>query len=176
MADSKQSDIVTSEEEMTRLRRNTETVKKDDICEWLLVQRDHHASVSAQEFQKGDLADYGIINPATDLSDRYNRAATEIAVLRELKDNLTEALRNRVIVQLREAKLPPWEPTHVHYKGTEYRFIRVVQSADHEELEPMVMYDDRDGNTYVLSQNRWESFTGTGKPRYRYIGLAKEDM
>jgi hypothetical protein len=167
---------VTSEEEMIRLRRNTEQKQNDDIAEWLLVQRDHHASVYQQEFQKGDLADYAVINPANELADRYARAAEEIAKSRVMIANLTEALRSRVLVQLADAKAPPWTPTHVHYKGKGYRFLRVVKCADHEELEPMVEYDDSEGEVYVLSQNRWESMTGTGKPRYRYVGLAKEDM
>lgn len=168
---------VTDAQEMTDLRRSAEALQKsnDDIVEWLLVRRDHYAGVYQTEFAKGDLANYAVINPANELADRYNRAAEEIKKGRVMVDQLTESLRSRVLVQLAEAKAPPWEPTHVHYKGKAYRFLRVVQNADHEELEPMVMYDDSEGNTYVLSQNRWESATGTGRPRYRYVGLAGEE-
>lgn len=177
MSDIMKSIEVVSAEEMTRLRRNTEmAAPKDDVLEWLLLRRDDQASIVQAEFQRGDLADYGVINPAQELSSMFGASADEVKFLRGICSRMTEALRGRVLVALAEAKAPPWTPTHQHYKGKAYRFLRLVQSADHEELEDMVMYDDSEGNTFVLSKNRWESHTGTGRPRYQYIGVALGEM
>lgn len=171
----KQSEAVTSAAEMTSLRRNTEARASDDILEWLLSERDLSASVAAEEFQKGDLADYNVINPAVDRSDRYARAAAEIERSRELIALMTESLRNRILVALAEAKAPEWVPTHRHYKGTEYRVTGTRMDAEYEELIEKVEYDDREGNRYVLSRSRFESFLGSGKPRYEFIGLSKRE-
>lgn len=164
---------VYTEEEMIRLRRSAETKETSDIVEWLLLQRDYWASIYQTEFQKGDLADYKIINPANDLASQYNTAAEEIRKGRELVAALTESLRNRVLVQLKEAKEPAWVATHRHYKGTLYRVTGIRFDSEHEELIEKVEYDCEEGNKYVLSRRRFESHLESGKPRYEYIGLAK---
>lgn len=171
----KQSELVTDQGEMTRLRRSNDAKREDDIVEWLEVQRDAQAAIYQMEFQRGDLADYGVINPATDLAERYSRAAEEIKRLRTLHDLLVEAVKNKVLVALEDAKSPPWVPTHRHYKGTLYRVTGMRWDAEFEELVEKVEYDDSDGKKFVLARSRWESMLNSGRPRYEYVKFVKED-
>lgn len=162
-----QSTKVERAEEMTQLR-HAQSTRDNDIMEWLLLQRDYHAEVSAMEFGKHD-PDYGVINPAEALKGKFFEAAEELRKLRDVNASLTDALKNRIIVALADAKAPAWEPTHRHYKGKLYRVTGVRMDAEFEELIEKVEYDDADGTKFVLSKDRFNSLIGSGKPRYEFI-------
>jgi hypothetical protein len=164
-----QSSRVERAEEMTALRHAaSNTTRDNDIMEWLLLQRDAQAEISAMEFGKHD-PDYGVINPAEALKLKFFEAAEELRKLRGVNASLSEALKNRIIVALADAKAPAWEPTHKHYKGTLYRVTGVRMDAEFEELIEKVEYDDADGEKFVLSKDRFNSLIGSGKPRYEFI-------
>ena len=174
MSDGKQSVNVTDAAEMTSLRHKaTNSTRDNDILEWLLLQRDAQASISQTEFAKHE-PNYGVINPAEALKLKFFEAAEEIRKLRDISASLTDALKNRIIIALSEAKAPPWEPTHKHYKGKLYRVTGVRMDAEYEELVEKVEYDDEDGTKFVLSKERFNSLIGSGRPRYEFIGLTKE--
>lgn len=159
---------VNTAEEMQSLRRHS-SAKAPDVLDWLVLQIDLRQEVSIGEFQKGDLADYNVINPAEEEKENLHKVVKEVMRLRVQNAQMTEALKNRITVALTEARDPPWVPTHRHYKGTEYRVIGRVMCADHEELEEMVLYDDLAGRRFVLSRRRWESRLESGRPRYEFL-------
>jgi hypothetical protein len=164
-----ESSRVERAEEMTQLRHAASNITRDnDIMEWLLLQRDAQAEISAMEFGKHD-PDSGVINPAEALKLKFFEAAEELRKLRDVNASLTDALKNRIIVALADAKAPAWEPTHRHYKGKLYRVTGVRMDAEFEELIEKVEYDDADGEKFVLSKDRFNSLIGSGRPRYEFI-------
>lgn len=136
------------------------------IIEELEVERDAKGAISAEALRKDD---WVVVNELAPHIQRNADAAITIKNLLEQNKLMGEVLKNRILVALAEAKEPAWVPTHRHYKGKMYRVTGERQNADHEELEPMVEYDDAEGNRFVISKRRWESRLESGRPRYEFI-------
>lgn len=138
----------------------------NDAVTWLGAQRDFAAADAKEAFAADDKVK---ANTAALLAETYSMAADELAGLRERTALAQQLLVSRLIVALADAKAPAWTATHRHYKGTLYRVTGRRSSAEHEELEEGVEYDDAEGNRFWLPLRRWQGTTESGKPRYQAI-------
>jgi hypothetical protein len=135
----------------------------------------HHSDIVTAELKK-DPPDMGVAGEHQPLAELYHDAMFAIRRLMEQNALLVEAMGKKLVVALEEFKETPvrWVPTHRHYKGTFYRVTGTRWNADHEELEEEVEYDDAAGKKYTLSRRRWDSFTGSGRPRYEHVNMVND--
>jgi hypothetical protein len=146
----------------------TNIIGNPDLVRQLSERRKYHGDIATEELKK-DPPNYDVVNPNQALATLYHDAVTTLEKLIQQNALLTEALKNRVIVALVDAKAPAWVPTHRHYKGTLYRVTGIRYDAEHEELVEKVEYDDEHGNRFILSKRRFESALDSGKQRYEYL-------
>lgn len=144
-----------------------------DLVQELTSFRDSHNAL-VTEALKLDPPDFRIVNEHQPLGKMAHEALETIRKLTEVNALMTEALRQRIIVALQNARQPAWVPTHRHYKGKLYRVTGQRMDAEHEELEEKIEYDDADGGKFVLSRRKWESLLPSGRPRYEYIYQGSE--
>lgn len=129
--------------------------------------RDMAAADREEAFLAGD-------NVKANEKDAYLKhlvgAARELRSLRARLEVMDQVLNNRLVIALKEAKVPPWVATHRHYKkGDLYRVTGIRWNAEHDDLVEEVEYDDSDGKKFTISRRRWESVTDSGKLRYAPI-------
>lgn len=139
-----------------------------DLVLDLTTFRDTHNAL-VTEALKGDPPDFKVVNEHQPLGRMAHEALETIRKLTEVNSLMTDALRQRIMVALQDARVPAWVPTHRHYKGKMYRVTGVRMDAEHEELEEKIEYDDADGRRFVLSRRKWESILPSGRPRYEYL-------
>lgn len=144
----------------------TSVLPPDQLLRDLDERRDHHAALRDAAIKTDDFSVAGEQEPLVQI---YHDAGKHLRALMAQNEAMRRVLVSRVLVELEVAEKPPWKATHRHYKGTLYRATGERMNADHEELEPMVEYDDADGRRFVISKRRWESHLESGRPRYEYV-------
>lgn len=153
-----------SPEELRELVEKMRAKDPDNVAVWLDGECQLEAALRKEAFAVEDKVK---ANRHDERCNRFGAATLELLRLRERMEAFTEVLGNRIIVALKEAREPSWQPTHRHYKGTLYRVTGRRFNAEGEELIDGVDYDDAAGRRYWLPLSRWESTLESGKLRYR---------
>jgi predicted negative regulator of RcsB-dependent stress response len=113
--------------------------------------------------------DYATSQVEQAMAQLYNDAMQVIAQLLNHNIEMQHALSQRVLAVIKENKDPPWVATHRHYKGTLYRLTGERKDARYDELENVMLYDDKEGNKFTLPKRQWYSHLEDGRPRYESI-------